>query len=250
MSRFKHSLSTVIFSHLDDFSEGLFSSAYFRPTAYFLLGLTGALGDKSLVSAVMGAGFLLFFLYNYPRFSFSSSLFNYIFSPRQRHFSLTVLASATGAVLIYFCMELYQHIDNSWLTSALLLQSIISISTLIFLGWFFLNNKSLNNSPKTKFTELIFSLSSDAPLQRLYGLNQINSYWQSGNFTLQEIIEIREYLQVMKQIETDLTIKNKILLLLETMVEGADYQKINNVNYTVKKPLSIKNKSLQTIVIK
>lgn len=250
MSRYKHSLSTVIFAHLDSFSEGLFSSAYFRPSAYFLLGLTGAVGDKSLISAVMGAVFLLFFLYNYPRFSFSSSLFNYIFSPRHRGFSLTVLASATGAILIYFCTELYQHIDNSWLTSALLLQCLLSVSTLTFLAWFFLYNKSLNNLPKNKFNDLILSLSSVSPLQRLYGLNQINSFWQNSNFTLQEIMEIREYLQVMKEIETDLTIKNKILLLLETMVEGAGFQKINNVDYTVKKPLAIKNKSLQTIVIK
>ncbi|MGI0480607.1 hypothetical protein ACN4EE_07435 [Geminocystis sp. CENA526] len=184
-----------------------------RKTYLFLLGLTLSLGDiKLIVATILFTGTMLV--------SYQSKSINWkryyqylhdILNSGNKQLILSVFSAGMLAISSYLVLNIWIEIDNKWLALGIIWQIIFSSIGLGFLGW----KITQKNSKKSKkialtFSELIHELNAKSPLQRLWAINQIIKLWENYQLTEEEIRQAQEYFSILKHLETENIIINKL----------------------------------------
>lgn len=209
-----------------------------RKTYLFLLGLTLTVGDIKLILAtgIFTGTILVTYRLKNIKWKHYYQYFQDILTPQNKQLILSVSGAGILAISSYLILNIWTEIDNKWLALGIIWQIIFSSIGLGFLGWK-LNQKSsakIANLSKN-FDELIKELNANSPLQRLWAINEIIKLWENHLLTSQEIRQAQEYFSLLKDLETEIIIINK----LNNILEKISVKEIQPLNF----PPRIKQKS-------
>ncbi|MGY6529049.1 MAG: hypothetical protein ACXITR_03900 [Cyanobacterium sp.] len=226
------------------FLNATYTPKFYRRLGWFLLGLMVVVDDRGLIFSSLGAIALLFFLYNYQGFSFSSvQVFSRFFSSHNRRFTLAMAGSGIGAIVLYISAKIWLEIDSHWLATAIIFQGLVSSGTFALLGWYFYQQQ---NNKKETFEQHINYLTAESPLKRLDGLNKLINRWETGKINLSQTTYMIDYLLIMKNNETDFVIIEKLNYLLHQINPQLNNYSKKEIE---KKPLNIPHKYKTKIAI-
>lgn len=193
-----------------------------RKTYLFLLGLTLSIGDIKLILATSiftGTMIISYQLKSIPWKRYYQYLQD-ILTSENRQLILSVSSAGILAISSYLILNIWMEIDNKWLALGIIWQIIFSSIGLGFLGW-----KMMQTKPKKSrkialtFSELIQELNAESPLQRLWGINEIIKLWENNQLTQEEIRQAQEYFSILKHLETENIIINKLDKIIVKMSE-------------------------------
>lgn len=218
---------------------------------FFLLGLTISIGDLELVISTVAFLCLMVISYQIK----SQYWLNYIhrftkhLTPENKKLFYSIVIASFFSLGSYFSLNIWTEIDNKWLAFGIIIQTIFSGAGLIFLANTLIKNKSRNFNVNNLFEKIIEQLNDSSPLKRLWAVNQVILQWHHQTFTQEEYEQIREYLTILKDLETEPIIISKIDHCLELITpffsNNSPRIPINNFPLSRKKKLS----SLKTFKI-
>lgn len=189
-----------------------------RKTYFFLLGLTLTVGDIKLIlaTAVFTGTILVTYRLKNIKWKHYYRYFKDILTPQNKQLILSVSGAGILAISSYLILNIWTEIDNKWLAFGIIWQIIFSSIGLGFLGWKF-NQKSSAKiaNLSTNFPDLIKELNANSPLQRLWAINEIIKLWENHQLTSEEIRETQEYFSLLRDLETEIIIINKLNNILE-----------------------------------
>lgn len=241
-------LSPRLFSQCYDVLASRRDSKNYGRLWWFLAGFTLAVGDRGLIFASLGAIAFLFFIYNYQGVSFSSlQVLSRFFQAHNRRFSLAVAGSGISAIALYISAKIWSEIDSHWLASAIIFQGLISSGTFALFGWYFYQQKNKQKKVKIESFEICINyLIAESPVQRLYGLNQLISLWETGKITPYQSKYMLDYLLVMKNNEKEPIVYNRLTEFLNQISINSEPELSPKVK---QKPLNIPYKQRAKIIV-
>jgi len=148
------------------------------------------------------------FKYQYL-YKYFSGLVNQL-NPEYKKLFYSVITAGCFSFSSYFILNIWTELDNKWLALGIISQIILSGVGLLFLTNSFLKNKRQNTIQQNPLDEVINNLDSPSPLKRLWAINQILRRSHLQQLTIDECGQIQEYLTIMRDLETDQIILNKI----------------------------------------
>lgn len=178
---------------------------------FFLLGLTASVGDKDIVifTIVFILTITLSYRFKYQYFyNYLQKLISYL-TPEYRKLFYSIIIAGGFSLSSYLILNIWRELENKWLALGIISQILLSGAGFIFLTGVYLKNKN-SNQDKNILEEIVNKLDSPSPLQRLWAINQIISQWHNQRFTMQEYEEIQDYLVILRDLETETIIINKI----------------------------------------
>lgn len=189
-----------------------------RKTYLFLLGLTLTVGDIKLILAtsVFTATILFTSQLKHLKWNYYYRDIQKLLTPQNKQLILSVSSAGILGISTYLIFNIWTEIDNKWLAFGIIWQFIFSSIPLGFF-WWKLSQKStskIQNLSKN-FSELIQELNNDAPLKRLWAINEIIKLWETDQLTLEEITQTQEYFSLLIDLETETIIINKLHKILE-----------------------------------
>ncbi|BAQ66431.1 hypothetical protein GM3709_3196 [Geminocystis sp. NIES-3709] len=137
-----------------------------------------------------------------------------ILTPQNKQLILSISTAGILAISSYLILNIWTEIDNKWLALGIIWQVIFSTIGLGFLGWKTLQ-KPQKNSQVFTFSDLIKQLNTDSPLEKLWAINEIIKLWENNQLTQEEIRQTKEYFSLLRELETEIIIVNKINRSLE-----------------------------------
>ncbi|HIK38898.1 MAG: hypothetical protein NZ901_09340 [Geminocystis sp.] len=174
---------------------------------YFLLGLAVTAGDFDLVcsSFVFIATLLLS-----ARMKWFLLLKNIY---RTREFLQSENGSLVASVIVagllslitYSALNIWSETDNKWLALGVILQLLLAGG-----GIFVSFNRWLEKEKESELGEILYDLTGESNLRRLWAMNQILLMVDRGRLNEKQIEEIREYLLLLKEAENEPIIIKKI----------------------------------------
>jgi hypothetical protein len=200
-----------------------------RKTYLFLLGLTLSVGDIKLILATGIFTGTILFAYRVKNIKWKHyyRYFDEILTPQNKQLILSVSGAGILAISSYLILNIWTEIDNKWLAFGIIWQIIFSSMGVGFLGWKF-NQKSSAKIDKLspKFPDLIKELNANSPLERLWAINEIIKLWENHQLTAQEMRETQEYFSLLRDLETEIIIINKLNNILEK-ISAKEMQPLN-----------------------
>ncbi len=199
-----------------------------RKTYLFLLGLTLTVGDIKLILATGIFTGTILFTYRVKNIKWRNyyKYFKDILTPQNKQLILSVSGAGILAISSYLILNIWTEIDNKWLAFGIIWQIIFSSIGLGFLGWK-LNQKSSPKIPNlSKFADLIKELNANSPLQRLWAINEIIKLWENNQLTSEEMRQTQEYFSLLRDLETEIIIINKLNNILEK-ISAKEMQPLN-----------------------
>jgi len=134
-------------------------------------------------------------------------------------YSTTLLSVGCGLLAMvasYTTLLIWQDTSSFWLAFAILLQGLGLLTVLgLFLWQMFQQNKQRLTPTQLEFS--IHNLTALDPLKRLIAVRQINQFVASTPSDGSRVQELREYLQLLLQEESEPSIQNAIAEGLEGM---------------------------------
>lgn len=182
---------------------------------FFLLGFSIAVGEIDIV--LLTAIFILTLKLNYKiQYQYLSSYFHKFIkylNPEYRQLFYSIILAGGFSLGSYLILNIWSELDNKWLALGIICQVILSGTGLLFLTNIMLKNKhydsSINND-KNQLEVIVNQLDSPSPLKRLWAVNQIILQWHHQRFTPEEYKQIQDYLTIVRELETEPIILNKI----------------------------------------
>ncbi len=179
---------------------------------FFLLGLTTSVGDVDII--VFTIIFILTMAFSYRvKYQYLYHYFhNFIKSlnPEYRKLLYSIIAAGGFSLSSYLILNIWTELDSKWLALGIISQILLSGVGLLFLTGILLKNKDSNKSNNNILDEIVNQLDSPSPLKRLWAINQIISQWHNQRFTIEEYEQIQDYLSILRDLETETIIINKI----------------------------------------
>ena len=163
-------------------------------------------------------------------------------------FTVAVGSGGIVAVTTYMGAAIWADMENRWLAAGMILQGLISVTTLGLLGWQIFSQQF--NQDEVKFEELLMELTATSPLKRLMAVRHLSDLVQEHSLNSREKEQLEEYFQLMLKVESEPMIRQvlqEILLLwhsepsLSTIEHPSNhqplkiplnYQKLRNKVYT------------------
>lgn len=233
----------------------LLNNKYFRclnnrQVYLFILGLTLSVGDIKLILATSifaGTMLLSYQTKNIPWRNYNQYLIRLLTS-QNKHLILSVTTAGTLAIASYIMLNIWTEIDNKWLALGIIWQTIFSTAGIGFFGYKLWQKKPLKDQQYlSSFSELINQLNADSSLRRLWSLNQIMELWHNNQLTIVQINQVKEYFILLKDLEIEPIIINKIDQSLQE-ISSREIKPLNlpnkvnlNINIKRKKSMMIKN---------
>ena len=228
----------------DFLARNLRSHRYLKPVFQknlylFFLGLSFSVGDFKLILAT-----LVFIVAMVASYRLKTNSLNFYINYLKKLFSLgdQKLISSIGiagitSIFIYFSVTIYGELDNSLLAFFIITQTLFSTLGIVFFSKKLFSTP--NNSKKRvqeNFDELILQLHHKSPLHRLWVINRIIYLWENQQLTASQVNQLEEYLTLLKNIEFEPLILDKIDHSLKK-ISGVNSQPLNipSKNYTASK---------------
>lgn len=181
---------------------------------FFLLGLTISVGDIDIVllTAIFILTMALSYQINYEKLSTYLQRFIKYLNPEYRQLLSSIIIAGGFSLSSYLLLNIWTELDNKWLALGMIAQIILSGAGLIFLTGIFLKNKHKNSAKNNhNYLEAIVNqLDSPSPLKRLWAINQIILQCSNQRLTMEEYEQIRDYLTIVRALETEPIIIDKI----------------------------------------
>ena len=228
----------------DFLARNLLSNRYFKPIFQknlylFFLGLSFSVGDFKLILATV-----VFILAMVASYRLKIRSLNYYINSLQKIFSLddkklisSISIAGIISIFVYFSVSIYGELNNSGLAFFVITQTLFSTFGIIFLGkkLFYTENNS-KKYLRENFDELIRQLENKSPLHRLWVMNQIIYLWENNQLTALQVHQLEEYLILLKSIEFEPLILDKIDHSLKK-ISGINSQPLNipSKNHTSRK---------------
>lgn len=122
---------------------------------------------------------------------------------------LSVGCGLLSVVASYMTLLIWQDTNSFWLAFAILLQGLGLLTVLgLFLWQIFRQNKQRLTPTQLEYS--IHNLTALDPLKRLIAVRQINQFVASAPSDGGRVQELREYLQLLLQAESEISIQNAI----------------------------------------
>jgi len=212
---------------------------------FFLLGLTASVGDIDIIlfTLVFILTMALSYKIKYQSFYQNYSGFINNLNHEYRKLFYSILTAGGFSLSSYLILNIWTELDNKWLALGIISQILLSGIGLIFLTGILLKNKDSNQIKNNILDEIINQLDSPSPLKRLWAINQIISQWHHQRFTIEEYEQIQDYLTILRDLETETIIINKIdeyLNLMSPILSNPLQMPIKSFVYQ-KQTLKIKN---------
>jgi hypothetical protein len=179
----------------------------------FFLGLSFAVGDFKLILATLV--FILAMVASYRlkirSLSYYLNYLSKILNLDEQKLISSIGIAGISSIFVYFSVSVYGELEQSWLAFFIITQTLFSAC-----GIAFFTKKLSSASGKikeqtpTNFDELILQLDSKSSLHRLWVINQITSMWEEQLLTPRQIRQWEEYLILLKNIELEPLILDKI----------------------------------------
>ncbi|TVQ42207.1 MAG: hypothetical protein EA365_15855 [Gloeocapsa sp. DLM2.Bin57] len=186
-----------------------------------------------LLLATLGGVLVMQAIYFFPRYHWRS-LISYWESWRSsshRQFSLAVFGGGVASVVVYFLSSIFAKTDNPWLATGVIFQGLLSIVTCLLLVWqLFTKN---NYQYQSNWEQWLIDLTSTEALKRLIAVRELSNLAQRKQLNATELVQLREYLQLMLSVETEVVVRQAILTSLETVFKV-------NLNIPLQMPLNVK----------
>lgn len=224
----------------------LLNNKYFRclnnrQVYLFILGLTLSVGDIKLILAtsIFAGTMLLSHQTKIIPWRNYNQYLTRLLTSQNKQLILSVTTAGTLAIISYIILNIWTEIDNKWLALGIIWQTIFSTAGIGFFGYKLWQKKPIKDQQYlSSFTELINQLNADSSLQRLSSINQIMELWDNNKLTTVQINQVEEYFILLKDLEIEPIIINKI---------DKSLQKISSTKI---KPLNFPNKVNRQINIK
>jgi len=216
-----------------------------KKTYLFILGLTLSVGDLKLILATSIFTGTMFVAYKFKSISWRAyfKFLSEIFTPENRKLIFSISTAGILALSSYLILNIWTEIDNKWLALGIIWQIIFSTIGLSFLSWKIWQKPSTKSTQRILFynlSELITQLNAECPLKRLATINDIFRLWKSHQLNDNEIEEIIEYFSLLKQIENEPIIINKLNNIVEKMnLREFTPIRFTPINKTIKQKISI-----------
>ncbi len=191
----------------------IFRSLNNRKIYLFILGLTLSIGDIKLILATSIFAGTMLFSYQIKNGSWRkyNQYLTELLTSQNKQLILSVTTAGTLAITSYIILNIWAEIDNKWLALGIILQTMFSTA-----GIGFISHKLWGKKPAEdeqyflSFAEFINQLNADSPLQRLWSINQIMDLWHNNQLTSSQINQVKEYFILLKDIEIESIIINKL----------------------------------------
>ncbi|BAQ60688.1 hypothetical protein GM3708_1094 [Geminocystis sp. NIES-3708] len=184
----------------------------------FFLGLTLSVGDIKLILATsifVGTMLFSYQIKNIPWKNYHRYLTK-LLTYQNKQLILSVTTAGTLAIASYIILNIWTEIDNKWLAWGIIWQTMFSTASIAFMSDKLWKKKSIQNHENiSSFDELIKLLNSHEPLQRLWAINQIMELCHHNQLTSSEINQIKEYFILLKDLEIEPVIINRLQKSLE-----------------------------------
>ncbi|ELR99622.1 hypothetical protein GLO73106DRAFT_00034740 [Gloeocapsa sp. PCC 73106] len=126
-----------------------------------------------------------------------------------RRFSLAVLGGGITAIMVYGFSCIFATVENHWLATGIVLQVLLSLLSFVLLLWQFLNRKS--HLHETIWQKWLIDLTDLDPLKRLIAVRQLTNLAGEKKLDGTQLLQLREYLELMLLTETEPLIRQAIL---------------------------------------
>ena len=158
-----------------------------------------------------------------------------------RQLTIAVTAGASGAFCTYLAASVWADADNQWLATGSILQSFVSLTTLVCLLWSLRGKKA--RSIEAKIDRLLTDLGDRNHLKRLVAIRQLTRLLVNNRLSTEHYEQSIEYYRLMLSEPQPPVIKNALLDSLDIL--GAE--KILQQAPLVKIPLQLKHSPKQVL---
>lgn len=174
---------------------------------YFLLGLAVTAGEKDLVcsSLVFIATLLLSARIKWPTLLGKINKTKEFFQSENGELVASVIVAGLLSLITYFSLNIWSETNNKWLALGLILQLFLAGG-----GFFVSFNKWLGRGKELGLEEILYDLTRESNLRRLWAVNQIIIMLEKKELNEKQMEEIREYLLLLKDTENEPIIIKKI----------------------------------------
>lgn len=179
----------------------------------FCLGLSLSVGDFKLILATIVFVFVMVSSYHLKMRSlhyYLKYLQKFLQRDEQKLISSIGIAGLIS-IFTYFAVSIYGELNNSSLSFLIITQTLFSI-----LGIIFFSKKLFSASEKSQhktianFEDLIPQLNDQSPVHRLWVINKMIDLWENQQLTSSQVNQLEEYLTLLKNIEFEPVILDKI----------------------------------------
>ncbi len=172
-------------------------------------------------------------VYLFPRYHWRHLLsgWQYWRNSPYRQFILAVFAGGVTSVLVYLLSSILAKTDNPWLATGVILQGLLSLVTCLLLVWQLVNKN--NYQTHANWQKWVNDLTASEPLKRLIAVGELTNLAERKELDPTELLQLREYFQLMLAVETEVVIRQAIL---------TSWEKTFNVNLNIplQMPLKVK----------
>ncbi|MBL1208648.1 hypothetical protein [Geminocystis sp. GBBB08] len=179
----------------------------------FLLGLTLSVGDLKLILAtsIFAGTLLATYQVKYLSWKSYNQYLIRFFTPQNKPLIFSVTSAGTLAIASYIILNIWTEIDNKWLALGIIWQTVFFTVGVGFMSYKLWKKNTIKNKQYSpSFAELIHQLNADTSLQRLHSINQIMELWSNNQLTFSQINEVTEYFILLKDLEIEPIIINKL----------------------------------------
>lgn len=207
------------------------------PTLLFLFGTVALLcWHWQLLLATLAGVSLMQAIYLSSGWNWQNWLQNWekLTTHSNRRFGLAVGGGGLTAIIVYLFSSIFAHTQNRWLAFGLILQTLLSLVTVVLLVWQLLSRK--NHRQDLTWQRWLMDLTDLDPLKRLIAVRQLLSLAKDQQLNTTQLEQLREYLQLMLSVETEPLIRQAILTNFQTFLNSP-------VNIPLQMPLNFKANS-------
>lgn len=199
----------------------------------FILGLTLSVGDVKLIFATSIFVSAILFTSQIKNLSWINyhKYFTKLFTTQNQQLIFSVTTAGFLAMVSYLILNIWIEIDNKWLALGIIWQTIFATVGMGFMSYKLWKKKPLQNAQAIfSLDDLIKKLNNPKPLERLWAINKIMELWHNNQLTSVEINQIKEYFMLLKDIEIEPIIINK----LQKNLEKISFSSITPLSFNVK----------------
>lgn len=222
-------------------NRSCYSRPYLRRLGLFLATLILVIGNFPLLFATISGMGIMFIVYQWDELNWQNYWLQYIklLQDSQRRLTFAVSSGGVIAVTTYMTAVIWNTSDNRWLATGIILQGLISVTTLVLLGWQVWQRKFLQSESESE--HFLNNLSANSSLQRLRAVHYFHDLIDNSKLNSTQQKQLQEYFLLMLKIESEPIIRKA---LEENLLLFNSYQTLTKSNFSeAKTPLKIPVKS-------
>ena len=138
------------------------------------------------------------------------------FTHANRRLIVAVSSGSFAALSIYVAACILSESENQWLATGIIIQILISIVTLVLLGWYFLGGNPLIQAER-EYNRLLSDLTHQDTLRQTIAIRQLTRLVQNSNLTPDYHSQLVEYYCLMLAQVRESIVKEVLLDSLENL---------------------------------